>query len=560
MVLDTPQNSWSVYIRWIVLLMLAFGGFMVQMVELGHIARMSSMTPYFHDGNQVNNNNNNNKDSDEDSGHEAAAAAAAVTKKVAPTTTTSTMAPTTLFREEYFSEEDGIFKGILSTKPKSFFQKFQEEIDAFDLEERCRRCGFGMTAREGLPERPNRRIYYGALINEEAWELVDILATETHGVFEGMVFVESNRTHMLYPRPIRRANKQKYIDQFKEMFGVEKLQIREFVDEVSRATDLVRENNQRAEILKGWKELGMTKDDIGYIGDMDESFTRDFLRAAQQCPDVKQFDYEVHKCDSTKSKLLGSNRVFESSPECVTKNRSWFHPDMVIGGCIEEIGDESVHPRAPRSNGFSRDHGWASEGSDVQNLPDNTSFPLYSAGDFRMQDGGFMVRMDESDGSSGHSAFHMHNFFANFNTTRHKYLTYTHPVAKAMTLPLEELAPDLRLLVRCVYNQTDGPVQKDADVSERQDFMRVMGGLDMKHPAFPIYFQDEDYRRRRHESITRLVKEDEFFRRQRLNLTAEDLEVEELVQQMREAKRFIWAKEARVQELRDKINTQKSLK
>jgi hypothetical protein len=132
MVLDKPQNSWSVYIRWMVLLLLAFGGFMVQMVELGHIAHnMSSMTTYFHVGDQVNNNNNNNNNgSREDGGQEAAAAATATaTKKVAPTSITSTLAPTTLFREEYFSEEDGIFKGILSTKPKSFFQTFQKEIE-----------------------------------------------------------------------------------------------------------------------------------------------------------------------------------------------------------------------------------------------------------------------------------------------------------------------------------------------------------------------------------------------------------------------------------------------
>ncbi len=170
-----------------------------------------------------------------------------------------------------------------------------------------------------------------------------------------------------------------------------------------------------------------------------------------------------------------------------------------------------------------------------------------------MLDGGQMVRMDDSDGSSSHSAFHLHNFYANFNITSHKYLTYGHPVAKAMTLPLEELSRDLRLLVRCVYNQTDGPVHRGADASEKQDFGRVKGGLDTRHPVFPIYFHDEGYRRRRHESITRLVKEDESLRLKRLNLTAEDIEVNELVQQIREAKRLIWANDARVQELQQKI-------
>ncbi|KAG7344388.1 glycosyltransferase family 17 protein [Nitzschia inconspicua] len=469
--------------------------------------------------------------------------------------TVHSLIPTTLVRDEYFSEVDGIFKGIFSTKPKSFFQKFQQEIDNFDLEERCRRYGFSMTAKDGQPQRPNRRIFYGALIADEPWELLDIIATETHGIFEGMVFVESNRTQMLFARPIRRANKQVYIDQFKEMFGVEKLQVREYVDEESTAVELFRENNQRAEILKGWKELGMTKDDVGYIADIDESFTRDFLRAAQQCPYVEYFDYEAHKCSNSfekKSKLMGATRVFESSPECVTKYRNWFHPDMIIGACVEEIGDDSVHPIAPRSDGLHRDKGWASSGGDVQNLPDKRFYPLHSAGDFRMLDGGSMVHSRDGD-SSGHSAFHLHNFFADFNTTRYKYLTYGHPDWQALTKPLEDLHADIRLLVRCVYNETDGPVNSRANFKEKQDFRRVEGGLDTRHPVFPIYFHDEDYRRRKHDAVLRLVKEDEHSRMKRLNLTAEELEMSVLVQRFREAKRFVWAHEAQVQAFRQKI-------
>lgn len=466
-----------------------------------------------------------------------------------------TMSPTALFREEYYSERDGVFKGILSTKPKPFFETFQREIDNYDLEERCRRYGFGMEAKEGQPERPSRRIFFGALISEEPWELIDIIATETIGIFEGMVFVESNRTQTLSERTLRRANKQNYIDQFKEIFGVEKLQIREFVDETNPATELVRENNQRTEILKGWKELGMTENDVGYITDTDESFTRDFLRAVQQCPYIGYFDYDVHRCAPSNplSKLVGTTRVFESSPECVTKQRGWYHPDMIIGACIEEIGNESVNPRAQRSGGLYRDEGWASSGGDIHKLPENSSYPLYSAGDFRMLSGGSMVSSKDTN-SSGHSAFHLHNFFANFETIRHKYYTYGHPDPNAYTKPLEGLHGDIRLLVRCVYNQTDGPIHSDADPTEKQDFFRVKNGLDVSHPAFPIYFRDEDYRRRKHEAITQLVKEDERLRIQRLNLTAKELEMHELTQQIREAKRFIWAAESEMEEL--KLNTQ----
>ena len=471
-----------------------------------------------------------------------------------------TLSPTTLFREDYFSEEDRIFKGTLSTKPKSFFQKFQEEIDNYNLTDRCHRYGFSMKAKEGQPERPNRRIFYGALLTEEPLELIDIISTETHGIFSGVVFVESNRTQMLYPREVKRANKQRYVDQLKELFGVDKLQIREFVDEESSATGLVRENYQRQEILRGWKELGMTKDDIGYIADTDESFTRDTLRAIQYCPYVEYFDYEKHKCrtDNNKVRLIGSTRVFESSPECVTQGRSWFHPDMIIGACVEEIGDESVHPRAKRSDGLYRDKGWARSCSrDVENLPNNTLYPLWSGGDFRMNCGGSMLHMQDPE-SSRHTAFHVHNFFANFQTTRHRYLTYGHPDRNAMTKPLEELSDDIKFVVRCVYNHTDGPSGDGADPSEKQTYKRVEGGLSDGRPPFPIYFHDEDYRRRKHEAITRLIKEDEYTRKQRLNLTAEEFEMDELVQAVREAKRFMWAKEAQIEQLKKKIEKSKA--
>ena len=468
-----------------------------------------------------------------------------------------TMVPnnTSTFREDYFSEEDEIFKGILSTKTKSFFRQVQDEIDNYNLTERCQRYGFSMIPKPGQPERPHRRIFYGALLAEEPWELLDIIATETYGIFAGMVFVESNRTQMLYPRPVKRANKQKYVDQFKEMFGVDKVQIRHYFDEEGSDKGLTRENYQRQEILRGWKELGMGKEDIGYVADTDESFTRDTLRAMQLCPYVDYFDYEHHKCrtDNQKVKLIGSSRVFESSPECVTKDRAWHHPDAIIGACIEEIGDDMVHPRAERSKDHRRDDGWANCNNDVGKLPDNNTFPLWSAGDFRSNCGGSMLYTQQGEAGRRHSAFHIHNFFANFQTTRHKYLTYGHPVNNAMTKPLEDLGADLRLLVRCVYNHTDGPKGPEADPAERQGYKRLEGGLSDGRPVFPIYFHDENYRRRKHEEIIKLMKEDEYTRKQRLNLTTDEVQMDELIQLVREAKRFMWAKEAQIEALKKKI-------
>ena len=44
---------------------------------------------------------------------------------------------------------------------------------------------------------------------------------------------------------------------------------------------LVRENVQRQHILGLWRAAGMGPADVGILSDMDEVFTRDFLRALQ---------------------------------------------------------------------------------------------------------------------------------------------------------------------------------------------------------------------------------------------------------------------------------------
>ena len=35
---------------------------------------------------------------------------------------------------------------------------------------------------------------------------------------------------------------------------------------------------------------------------------------------------------------------FESSPSCVWREKRWYHPIMMIGECIESIGDNSKRP------------------------------------------------------------------------------------------------------------------------------------------------------------------------------------------------------------------------
>jgi hypothetical protein len=105
--------------------------------------------------------------------------------------------------------------------------------------------------------------------------------------------------------------------------------------------------------------------------------------------------------------------------------------------------------------------------------------------------------------ASNYTGFHFHNFFTNFNTTRIKYHTYGHALkaTKAFSAPLEEIAKnDLKLMYRCVRDIPDDPDAK---------WKRVIGGLNASLPPTPIYFVDMDYRRQRHEWVTKQVQADD---------------------------------------------------
>ncbi len=50
----------------------------------------------------------------------------------------------------------------------------------------------------------------------------------------------------------------------------------------------------------------MIPNDIGYIADPDETFSREFLRAVQVCDDIAFLDYDLHNCEHSKVSLLPS--------------------------------------------------------------------------------------------------------------------------------------------------------------------------------------------------------------------------------------------------------------
>lgn len=395
----------------------------------------------------------------------------------------------------------GIPLGIQSMKSDNYFKGIRGTIDQDDDQVRCKRYGFNYT-----PDRPhNRRIFYGALIADEPWELFEIIAAETRGVFAGIVFVESNRTQNFSERQFQRLD---HAETFQNLFGMstDRVQVRTYIKENPNQRGIAREHAQRAEILKGWKELGMESQDVGYLGDSDETFTRDFLRAVQVCDGIDQLEYHKHHCAHEGVKMISNTRVFQGSPECVSEGQSWFHPDIIIGACIEGIGNETMHPKAPRNGpgSFLRAKGFGSECTDWESeskIMDNR-YPLWNAADFRRTCGGNMVGLDTNafPEYSQYTGYHFHNFFAHADAIRFKYRTYGHENVNAYTTRLEEMNNALQMMYRCVMKLTDAPDQK---------WKRVKGGFDAIQPQLPIYFQDADYRYRRHELMRQVVVADD---------------------------------------------------
>jgi hypothetical protein len=189
--------------------------------------------------------------------------------------------------------------------------------------------------------RKRRRLFLGSLIADDSWHALGALAIETYGVYTAVAFVESNRTQTGSPRQLRFVNgttEHKILVE-SDLFGPNTpVLIEHFVHEGDvEGVGMIREQMQRSLIIDMWKKAGMTRDDIGVLTDADETFTRDFLRAAQMC-DIPELNPETQNCHT--AKLISASMVFEGSPECMTVTRQWMHPDLILGKCIEGIGND----------------------------------------------------------------------------------------------------------------------------------------------------------------------------------------------------------------------------
>jgi hypothetical protein len=420
------------------------------------------------------------------------------------TSKSSKSVKSTSLRQLYETDDSGIHVGIVSKQPASFFDALRKQLDHdVDWHARCARYGGHYNATQTTPTK--RRLFLGANIATEPWEVLEVVGAEGYGLYAGIVYVESNRTQNFTPRRVRRLEHGPIIGQ---IFGVPtaSVQVRLHVHEDEWTRDLVRENIQRLDIMLGWRELGMTRNDVGIIADVDETFSRDFLLAMQHCDGIDALDYEMHHCHYNHVRITAAAQVFESSPECITANRHWNRPNAIIGHCIEGIADDELHPPAPRMAGRHRQaHGYGGDCdfSAVDNITD-FRYPSWQPADFRDGCGPqtFVQEPWRSTNTTAQIAFHLHNFFAEFNTTRFKYETYAHAIEDQGRRKIFDLHEDLTLMYHCVQSKPYGP-------EVQINFQHEPGGFSSMKPFQPIYFYDADYRQRRHEHVRQIALADD---------------------------------------------------
>ena len=94
---------------------------------------------------------------------------------------------------------------------------------------------------------------------------------------------------------------------------------------------------------------------------------------------------------------------------------------------------------------------------------------------------------------------------------RFKYKSYGHPQHSAYTKKLEDMHQDLELVSRCIHNVSNAEITTSA-VGRNRVHLRVEGGLMASPPYWPVYFHDDDYRRRKYESLRHELLADEISR------------------------------------------------
>ena len=219
-----------------------------------------------------------------------------------------------------------------------------ESVDPDIEKERCAKYNFAYDSRT-----KRRRLFLGALLGDESMDVLKAVGMEAYNIFHTVSFVESNVTHHLTPREMRFYDAEKpswNLYELYQYFGPKTyVSVDYYSSHMKGGYDLLRDFIQREGNNFRWAFNGMTPEDVAVVSDADETFSRDFLRALQIC-DIPQFRVGEQDCSSPK--VRAKSLVFESTPECARREKRWYHPDAILGECVDQIGNITQHPPTKR--------------------------------------------------------------------------------------------------------------------------------------------------------------------------------------------------------------------
>jgi hypothetical protein len=247
-----------------------------------------------------------------------------------------------------------------------------------------------------------------------------------------------------------------------------------------------------------WKEAGMTPEDVGVVADIDEVFSRDFLRAVQTCdfPELNpgQSCQKPKICPSTHRHSKG-RRIVSRRKNGSTRTSSVVNVWKVL------VTPQNVSFLCATSNGDMESATCRTDDTISTNFPEHVHksgrYPLLNGNDIRNIHGDrgmpytFINTPGHGDTAAYGVAYHFHNWFTDSQVLRHKYMTYSHADSDVMTKTLSEAGEDLDILVRCSkgLNNTANP----SDWSETYYDQR----WNVTGPR-PIFFLNRTYTEERH--------------------------------------------------------------
>lgn len=384
------------------------------------------------------------------------------------------------------------------------YQDEQRRIDQENASTRCDR--YNLKPYDGPP----RRIFFGTMIADDNWEVFVMHAIEVFGIYHVAAFVESNTTHMAVPRELRfKDSEEGDLLLQSGMFGPKtQVSLDLWLEDMPDLKWMNRESEQRNTIIKRWKDAGMLPEDVGIMSDIDEVFSRDFLRAVQTCdfPEL-QPDSSCHR-----PKIVPAALSFEISPFCINK-KPWFHPDIIAGQCVDGIGDptERVTPLRNHQRRYGERH--KSYGMrDLNNYPEavhkSGRYPLFTGPDIRTVHGdrGYPYNFKDLTGdmitAAYGVAYHFHNWFLDGQVLRYKYLTYAHSDSDVERKTLSQIGGEVDAAVRCAKGFDNEANPYNWALAYYPDGRSITGPR-------PIFFLNETYLEERHKLLQEIVRLDE---------------------------------------------------